>query len=185
MKTIVLNIGHGKKGDSFDPGAVNDAMQITEHEFNRGLSDLIAQKLTGNDMVDVVKVFQTNYSGLPKIINGLKPALTVSMHCNAAENKQANGSEVLYKQGCSICLNIAEVFVKHFDAIGLFKSRGVKQLSQSGRGAKLVYSTDAPCVICEPFFISNTDELSIAIDSMDDLADAYCQGIIEAAGLVS
>ncbi len=52
-----------------------------------------------------------------------------------------------------------------------------------GRGVVVLQHTVAPCVICEPFFISNDGDLALGTRRRIRLASAYAAAIDEAASV--
>lgn len=164
-----LVIGHKKTS----PGAANTSTNVTEFAFNEALSRHIEDKVDG---VVVQRVFRRTYKQLPDDINELKPDFIVSLHCNAF-NRTASGTEVLYyhksKRGKALAGVLQE---KLLAALGL-KDRGIKPRTSEDRGGYLLKNTKAPCVIAEPFFIDNDEDLKIAQTKLDALADAYARSI--------
>ncbi|MDY7034072.1 MAG: N-acetylmuramoyl-L-alanine amidase, partial [Thermodesulfobacteriota bacterium] len=57
------------------------------------------------------------------------------------------------------------------------KNRGLKPKTAEDRGGYLLRNTIAACVIAEPFFIDNNEDLKTAIDKRDLLVKAYANGI--------
>ena len=62
------------------------------------------------------------------------------------------------------------------DALGL-RNRGVKPKNAEDRGGYLLKNTEAPCVIAEPFFIDNNEDLRTATGKREMLVKAYARGI--------
>ena len=56
-------------------------------------------------------------------------------------------------------------------------NRGVKPKTSEDRGGYLLRYTEAPCVIAEPFFIDNNDDLARAQEDLEGLAEAYAGAI--------
>tara|TARA_Y100000782_G_scaffold43039_1_gene48115 strand:+ start:319 stop:861 length:543 start_codon:yes stop_codon:yes gene_type:complete len=173
MKTCALVIGHKKNS----PGAVNPTDGLSEFVFNEELAKAIESRVRG---VFVQRVYRRTYSSLPEDINELEPDFIVSLHCNAF-NRSATGTEVLYYHRSKTGKKIAEVLQnKLVDALGL-TDRGIKAKSSEDRGGYLLKKTDAPCLIAEPFFIDNDDDLLTAQRHMGALIDAYTLAIEEMA----
>ena len=58
-----------------------------------------------------------------------------------------------------------------------FDNLGVKPKKSEDRGGYLLRYTHAPCVIAEPFFIDNDEDLARAREDPDGLALAYARAI--------
>lgn len=172
-KLCALVIGHKKTS----PGAVNQSQALTEFEFNDNLAMIIEKKVR---RVDVQRVYRRTWKDLPDDINALKPTLIVSLHCNAF-NQEASGTEVLYYHKSSKGKRMAEILLGHLVDHLKLKDRGAKARSAEDRGGNLLRYTKAPCVIAEPFFIDNDQDLQRAQDNIDGFASAYATGIEEAA----
>ena len=55
--------------------------------------------------------------------------------------------------------------------------RVIKPKTSEDRGGYLLRYTKAPCVIAEPFFIDNDDDLARAQEDLEGLAEAYAGAI--------
>lgn len=167
---IALVVGH-TEGRS---GAKNIEYDMSEFTFNEKLAYDIKDKLD----LDSEIVFRKRYKDLPNDVNKLDPNLVISLHCNAF-NKKASGTETLYYHTSTKGRKIAQIFNENFvNALGL-KDRGVKGKSSEDRGGYLLRYTNAPCVLCEPFFIDNDDDYEVVVDNYDDLVMAYVNSINE------
>ncbi|RLA73014.1 MAG: hypothetical protein DRG78_23085, partial [Epsilonproteobacteria bacterium] len=62
--------------------------------------------------------------------------------------------------------------------------RGVKPKSSEDRGGYLLRYTNAPCIISEPFFIDNDDDLAKAKKKIKGLTSAYAKAINDIAEVV-
>jgi len=172
VKKCALIIGHSEK----DPGAVNEKACITEFGFNRGLAKLI-DKYVCPSAVSIELVYRdVLYSKLPEKVNRLNPDFIISLHCNAF-NEAASGTEVLYYHKSSKGFEIAGILQNELVQALHLKDRGIKGKSAEDRGGYLLRYTDAPCVIAEPFFIDNDNDLQIAIQNQFALLMAYINAI--------
>lgn len=168
MKKCALVIGHKKSS----PGASNE-MGLTEFAFNEKLAMEIEDEV--NDVV-TQRIYRRTYNTLPSDINEFNPDFIISLHCNAF-NKTASGTEVLYYHRSTKGKLMAEILnEKLLEALGL-NNRGIKPKSAEDRGGYLLKSTQAPCVIAEPFFIDNNSDLKVVIDKRDALIKAYAASI--------
>jgi len=169
MKKCALVIGHKKTSQ----GASNQASGLTEYLFNDSLAQDIENKVSG---VEIQRVYRRTYGTLPGDINALDPDFIVSLHCNAF-NGSAGGTEVLYYHRSVVGKFMAELLnTKLVNALGL-NNRGIKPKTAEDRGGYLLVSTDAPCVIAEPFFIDNDSDLRKAMNKRKKLVKAYAVGI--------
>lgn len=175
-KLCALVIGHKKRS----PGAVNESSNLTEFDFNDDLALRIEKKVR---KTDIQRIYRRTYNELPGDINSLEPDFVVSLHCNAY-NKKASGTEILYYHNSRKGKKMAEVVLKYLvDFLGL-PDRGIKAKTAEDRGGYLLRYTDAPCVIAEPFFIDNDDDLARVQRDKDGLAEAYAKAIDETSQLV-
>lgn len=171
---LALVIGHTPDA----PGACNRTHGICEYQFNAPLARSITTVLHGKVDVDLVYRDRPNdYRGLPGKINALHPNAIVSLHANGGP-PTATGSEALYwhtsDNGRRLAAHLLQQFVLALD----LRDRGVKPRgSMMDRGGHLLRHTKAPCVIAEPFFISNDFDLERALTRMSALTHAYADGI--------
>ena len=146
---------------------------MTEFNFNDQLAIDIEKEVSG---VEVQRVYRRTYNSLPSDINELNPDFIISLHCNAF-NGSASGTEVLYYHRSVNGKKIAAILNEQLvNALGL-KNRGIKPKTAEDRGGNLLKNTVGICVIAEPFFIDNDEDLNIVIDKRDDLVKAYANGI--------
>lgn len=180
MRVAVI-IGHSESSQ----GATNKNYGVSEFEFNRKLAHDIEHSFhLFNKTDEIVVVYrETTYQDLPIQVNELKPDLIVSLHCNAFDT-HANGCEMLYYHKSEKGKEVARIFqnniVRGFDN----KDRGIKPKVSEDRGGYLLRYTNAPCIICEPFFIDNDDEYLQAEEYFDNgfLSTWFCASINEALG---
>ncbi len=165
-------IGHKKSS----AGAVNHRTNLTEFDFNNDLAGRIETKVR---KANVQKVFrEKTFRELPEAINVLDPDFVVSLHCNAF-NETVSGTEVLYYHKSKKGEEMARVLLRHLiNYLGL-PDRGIKSRTVEDRGGHLLRYTYAPCVIAEPFFIDNDEDLAIAQKDPDGFADVYAKAIDE------
>ena len=170
---IAIIIGHSYKSQ----GAKNENSGTTEFSFNEAIASDLAQNLTKAG-IDHEIVYRDKYADLPSKINALSPSHIVSLHCNAF-NGEATGTETLYYHSSANSKRMAELFQTNTcSALGL-TDRGILPRHSEDRGGFLLASTNAPCVICEPFFIDNDSDYETAYEKYDLLVDAYTLSIIQ------
>ncbi len=168
-KLCALVIGHKKRS----PGATNANANLSEFDFNEDLALRIEKRVQN---VEVQRIYRRTYKELPDDINALGPDFIVSLHCNAF-NKKASGSEVLYYHRSEKGRKIAEILLGHLVKHLKLPDRGIKPKSAEDRGGPLLRYTKAPCVIAEPFFIDNDEDLARAQEDLYGLAGAYTTAI--------
>lgn len=165
---VALAIGHG----SNDPGAVNDdpsnGLKTREYDYNLYIVPRIVEILKKSELVEPILVKRdVPYSQLPAKINALNPKLIIEFHCNAVDNKTAGGTSTLYSGSVKSKPIAAILQTAMLNTFGL-RDRGLEALSKTDRGANLIFNTNAPCFIVEPFFISNEAEETKGIAKRDD-----------------
>jgi len=177
MTKLVFNIGHGLQANgTIDPGAVNATHKVTEHDLMCRLAGEIARKLASPVQAGRVQLVYQNasgYAGLPARINALMPNWIVSLHANAFV-RQATGTEVLYYCGSKNGKALADKLRGYLLNALHLPDRGSKPCTRSDdRGGYLLYATAAPCVIAEPFFLTNDSEYEYVMQHFDALVQAY------------
>jgi len=176
MKKCALVIGHKKAS----PGAVNPTSGTTEFVFNEKLAMDIEEQAKG---VYIQRVYRRTQLSLPGDINDFDPDFVVSLHCNA-HDRTASGSEVLYHHRSVKGREIAEILLAQLVAALGLRSRGIKPKTAEDRGGFLLKETKAPCIIAEPFFIDNDNDLEAALSNRDALVKAYAFAIEAIAEIV-
>ena len=173
MTKVGLIVGHSPRRQ----GASNSALGIGEYKFNDILVSRIYERLLDSG-IDAVIIHRDTYSGLPDKVNAEGVDFSLAFHCNAFDTR-ASGSETLYhyssKRSLALAITVNDRVV---DALGL-PDRGVKALRDINRGYYLLWRTVSPCVICEPFFIDNNQDLGVATYNYEKLVDAYVYGILD------
>ena len=168
-KKCALVIGHKKTS----PGALNPNAGIKEFDFNEALAIRIEGKTTTSE---IQRIYRRTYKDLPDDINQYDPHFTISLHCNAF-NQEVSGTEVLYYYKSKKGKMMAEILQNAMVGYLKLPNRGVKPKTSEDRGGYLLRYTEAPCVIAEPFFIDNDDDLARAQEDLEGLAEAYAVAI--------
>ena len=172
-----LVVGHRKSAK----GAASVDGRIVEFDFNNQLAKEIKKRVT---KARVQIVFRSNTTDglrkLPAKINALGPHFILSLHCNAF-NTKAHGTETLFFHTSSKAKKLANIVQKQVVGALELKSRGIRKKTDADRGAHLLKFTNAPCVICEPFFIDNDRDLAVGLRRRKRLAAAYAKAIDKAA----
>lgn len=178
MKIAVV-VGHSKKSQ----GALNKRHNVTEFQFFKTLAQEIESNFSEFNMSDEIVVIhrENGYTKLPSEINSFYVDLVVSLHANAF-NTTADGCEMLYYHKSESGKEIATIFQKKMLKLLANSDRGIKPKTSEDRGGYLLKETDAPCIICEPFFIDNDADFGFAqmMFEKGDMTIAYCEAINEA-----
>ena len=173
-KKICVIIGHGGN----DCGAVSQDKKTTELGYNTKLADELVELLVNNGY----EAFAHNrgYSKMENttLINSQNPDLVISLHCNSSDNLTATGTEAIHFPNSKNGIRFATILSKNVsEALGI-RNRGAKDPYQ-GRGSGLLRSTNAPCVISEPFFISNNSDLKAGLEKKQEYINAIVKSIDE------
>ena len=174
---IVLDAGHGRsnrKKGVWDPGAVADGLLVCEQEAQVAWKWALSLKYYLGKLGVETRLTRPGYEDdCP--LNSRRAghgALLVSVHCNAAANPKAHGSEVLVRPGCPMRLaNLAER-CQVVLAVPPITSRGVKERS----GLAVLNNSDS-ALILEVGFLTNDSDLK-AITSAQH-RKAVCQQLAD------
>jgi len=174
MKKVGLVVGHRPSAQ----GAVNRSRNVSEYKFYELFVEDLQSCLASNGLANGVIIHRDDtrkgYNKLPGRINKLGFDFIISFHANAY-NGRASGSEVLY---CSKKGKILADIMQNSQMIALeLPNRGLKYRDEEGRGGHLLWNTIAPCVIVEPFFIDNDDDLQRVSSRYEELIEAYAFAI--------
>lgn len=172
MKTVCIVVGHKPTSG----GAVNATMGLSEYDYNQPLAGMIADLLHRRNIRPVV-LYRDSYTNLPADINRVDPDYCIELHCNSNADTSIKGTATLYwhtsVKGKALANRIQSAMV------GLFgdNNRGIKPLTADSRGAHVVQKTAAPCVLLEPFFISNDESLAKGIALREQYANVVAGAI--------
>ena len=165
---IFINAGHG----GVDPGAVSKN-GTKEKDVARNIASYLAQLLimAGYD----VEFFQQKESveEVVKAEKNSKSNLFISLHCNAAKSEVANGVEALYYPNSGVGEALARIFSDSISERLELKNRGIKQR----RELRVLNGTNAPAVIIELAFLSNSNEENLLLNEPYSFAAAIVKGI--------
>lgn len=179
MSTFALCIGHSRRGDR---GAINTA-GVSEHAFNKPLAERVAELLRERKHTAyVVSKYNADDYGaamrwVAAEVGKLRADAAVEFHFNSA-GPEAEGYEYLYWGSSKRGEKLAQCFLmSHRLEFEKQKSRGVKPLDNTSRGAEFVRRTPCPAVILEPFFGSNVEETELYSQSLETLARVYADAL--------
>lgn len=164
---IFINPGHCV---GVDPGAVGHGLEEARVVLDIGNRAADYLRAVGY----AVKVFQ--YDGLREIAedaNDWGADIFISIHCNAARNESARGTETFYwnggsGKGLAKCVNAQIV-----KAVGTV-DRGLKTANFTVLGR-----TNMPAILVETAFITNAGDADILANRADDFARAIARGVTD------
>lgn len=164
---VFINPGHHPK---YDAGACGNGLH--EADVVLKIGERVQRYLQAVGIV--TKLFQ--YDGLRVIAedaNDWKADLFISIHCNAAANSMAHGTETFYwNEGDGKML--AGTIQKQIVQTICTNDRGIK----TANFAVLAY-TNMPAVLVETAFISNANDANLLVEREDDFARAIARGVTD------
>ena len=165
---ICINQGHS----TVDCGAVGQT-GLTESEVNVRIGELVMYHLQQCGNFDVLLVHDDELQGICDESNQFCAELFVSIHCNAASNDQAKGTETFYGSDERLSQCIQSQIINSMGTI----DRGIKD----GNHLYVIKHTDCKAILVECAFISNSeDECMLANEnSRNEFARAIARGITD------
>ena len=178
MARVFINPGHDQldlRGTSdYDPGACNDYLELKENEVAAAVGDLVEDYLI-NAGCEVMNFQNESLADVCEKANDWPADIFVSIHCNAAQDETAHGTETFTYSSDREGEKLAECINNQLvDSLDL-TDRGVKY----GDDLYVLKNTDMPAVLVEMAFISNTSDALLLRDSQDDLARAIARGVTD------
>ena len=170
MIKVCIDPGHGGK----DPGAVGNG--LLEKDVALDISLKLADKL--NDYDILLTRNKDEYVPLSEraaIANEAKAALFVSIHVNASADPSPQGLETWHHPNSLGGKLLAEYIQLTVSAISRLKDRGLKV---SG-GLYVLRNTNAPAVLVELGFISNSEDAELMKNHnwLDNVADSIALSV--------
>lgn len=152
---VIIDPGHG----GTDSGAIG-INGIKEKEVVLQIAREV-MRLNGELFNDTLEIYLSRYSDTlislgdrTKLTRVLNAYAFVSLHCNQATRKAAQGIEVYVNPSAAESKDLAKLFVKGLNKKLGFKNRGVKY----GNFQVLRETTHCPSVLLELGFLSNWKE---------------------------
>lgn len=182
-KIVVLDAGHGGK----DPGAGAENYRIEEADITLKLLLYLKDLLEKNTDI---KVFCTRTEDVYPTLQeradlalGLEADLFISWHCNAAESKKRNGTEMFFnaEQGKEDAFN-SRSFAKLCQE-KLVAALGTKDGGMANRqDLHIVRRATMPVVLIETAYMSNENDLKLLKDEekLQIAANAIYEAVLEA-----
>ena len=176
MKKVVLDPGHGGS----DSGAIGGGYY--EKTLNLEVAKLVAEKLTKKNVyvymtrskdTTVSLEDRTNYS------NEINPDIYVSIHTNSTVQGDSYGLETHYYKDDSYSL--AQLIHSKFASEKNLKKWDTKDRGVIKSRFYVINHTEAPSVLIEMGFISNTQEREklFTKDRQEQIANSIAEGILE------
>ncbi|MEA4891187.1 MAG: N-acetylmuramoyl-L-alanine amidase [Peptococcaceae bacterium] len=179
-KKIILNPGHGPKNSGvFDPGAVGPS-RIREADVNLAVAKLL-QPLLEAAGAQVLLVRDGDLEDVVNTANAAGADFFVSIHCNAATDPAARGTETYIYSDTSKAKALA----------GAVQSAVVAALGTADRGVKVrpglyvLRKTAMPALLIELAFVSNAaeEQLLAAAGIQQRTAFAMAEAMAKQLGL--
>jgi N-acetylmuramoyl-L-alanine amidase len=164
-----MNGGHYP---GLDSGACGNYLQ--EADVTKNLMQKVAGYLR-NVGYEVLEVQENELEDITNTSNDFGADLFVSLHCNAATNTEAKGTEVfcysLDGNGARLAQNIQDQIINSLGTV----DRGIK----GNKGLYVLKHTDCTACLVETAFISNEDDENLLANNLDDFAKAIARGITD------
>lgn len=179
---VFINPGHAPGGHP-DPGAVNSETGLRECDVALAVGKSAASYLNAAG-VETEMLHSDSLAEICEAANGSGADIFVSIHCNAAEVEEANGTEtwacVGSYRGGMLADWIQSQLVDALDTT----DRGVKIATPGINGLYVLTNTSMPAVLVELAFISNPGDEEILANAQDALARAIARGVTDYEQLI-
>lgn len=174
---VFLNPGHAPNGNP-DPGAVNEETGLRECDVAFTVGKAVEKYLNAAGVETELLQSDSLYE-ICEEANNSDADIFASIHCNAAEAEEANGTETWACAGSQRGYDLARCIQNQVvDALGT-TDRGVKIATPGVNGLYVLSNTDMPAVLVELAFISNADDEEILANRQDELARAIARGVTD------
>ena len=179
---VFLNPGHAPNGHP-DPGAVNEETGLRESDVALAVGKSAASYLNAAG-VETELLQSDSLEEICEAANTSDANIFVSIHCNAAEVEEANGTETWACAGSYRGGMLANCIQRELvDALGT-TDRGVKIATPGVNGLYVLTNTDMPAVLIELAFITNPSDEEILAHDQDALARAVARGVTDYEQLI-
>lgn len=151
MTSIVIDAGHG----GLDSGAYKN--EVKEKDINLQVATSLALMLGSHGYKVIETRTRDVYLTLParcKKSNDAAADYFISIHCNSALNKAANGCEVWYHEKSTVGKHLAQCIQSEIVKTTGVNDRGIKPTNSLW----VIKHTAAPAVLIELGFLSNEQE---------------------------
>ncbi len=179
---VFLNPGHAPNGHP-DPGAVNEETGLRESDVALAVGKSAASYLNAAGVETELLQSDSLYD-ICEAANNSNADIFVSIHCNAAEAEEVNGTETWAcagsYRGSMLASCIQNQIVDALDTT----DRGVKIATPGVNGLYVLTNTDMPAVLVELAFITNPSDEEILANAQDALSRAVALGITDYVHLI-
>lgn len=169
MAKIAVNAGHHVE---FDPGAIGPT-GVREADVNYAVGQKLCDFLSAQGHEAII-INENDLQAICDIANEFGADVFVSLHCNAAENHAAHGTETYYHAGSARGSMLAQYI--HCELVGLgLANRGTKTAN-----FYVLRNTAMPAALVEIAFISNPEEeaLLASEEFQQQAAEAIARGVM-------
>ena len=166
MKKVMIVIGH----DFNSKGCHNENLNVHEYDFCMKVATTLFAEEVWDDVDLLLKSRNRFYKDLADEINSSNPDYVIELHLNSVDNKKVQGTEHLYCHGSTRGEKMANILQKHCLAEFGYRDRGIDARVKGENGYPILSKTKAPCVIAEPFFLS---DVNIKQEDLEELTRKY------------
>ena len=172
---VFLNPGHALNGHP-DPGAVNGETGLRECDVALAVGESAESYLNAAGVETELLQSDSLYD-ICEAANSSDADIFVSIHCNAAEAEEANGTETWACAGSYRGSVLASCIQSQLvDALDI-TDPGVN-------GLYVLTNTDMPAVLVELAFITNPGDEEILANAQDAMARAVARGVTDYEQLI-
>lgn len=167
---ICINAGHCL---GVDPGAIGQR-GTQEAKITAIIASHIKNYLEGKGYA-VISISDKSLARVCQTSNKNKCDYFISVHCNAAENRNARGTETFYYKGSAKGKRLAQEINDEIVRTLKTTNRGIKE----NTSFYVLKNTKAPAVLVETAFISNPEDEKLLIEKANIFAQAIVRGLIK------
>lgn len=175
---VFINPGHAPNGQP-DPGAVNSTTGLRECDVAKKVADLLQGYLTAAGVEVCGNLQHDSLEAVCDASNASGADLFVSIHCNAAGNTSANGTETWFYSYSDNSKKLAGKVQSQIISSLNTTDRGTKGATPGVNGLYVLSNTQAVAVLVELAFISNSEDALLLSEHADDFARAIARGITD------
>ena len=167
---ICINAGHCYGVDS---GAVGQKGTQEAH-INKVIASYVEAYLESKGY-SVISVSEKSLAKVCLLANSANCDFFISIHCNAAENKSARGTETFYYKGSAEGKKLAQAINDEIVKTLGTRNRGIKETTS----LYVIKHTKAPAVLVECEFISNLDGEKLLKEKAKIFGQCITRGIVK------
>ncbi len=156
---VFLNPGHAPNGNP-DPGAINEETGLRECDVALAVGKSAASYLNAAG-VETELLQSDSLEEICEAANTSDADIFVSIHCNAAEAEEANGTETWACAGSYCGSMLANCIQSQLVHALDTTDRGVKIATPGINGLYVLTNTDMPAALVELAFITNPGDEEI------------------------